>query len=194
MRTATGLLVLVSVAAAAVAAVPAPSTARADSAPYRIYASGAPSLASIRTLPAAARSRNVCWDYRSAERGFAAHMNQERIRRGQTRLRLDPELSKAARRHTREMVQADLLHHTTSTVLRRRVRNWLILGENVGVGATVASLHKAFMASPGHRENVLYSKFRFVGIGTRQKLARLWVTVIFESRANPWTPLPMPTC
>ncbi len=130
-----------------------------------------------------------CWKVRAAERGFVRAHNEERAARGLRRLRLDPELSKAARVHTREMTRADLLHHTDPSALRRRVTNWVLLGENVGVGATVASLHDAFMASPAHKENIMLPRFKFIGVGTASSDNRLWVTVIFESRRNPGTPL-----
>ena len=139
-------------------------------------------------------SSSSCWTYRPKERGFARAMNEERVAREMGRMRLDPELSRAARVHTREMIDADLLHHTSSTSLRRRVTNWTVLGENVGVGGTVGSLHAAFMASPAHKDNILYSPFKYVGIGTATGLGRLWVTVIFESRKDPGTRLRMPRC
>lgn len=136
----------------------------------------------------------TCWSYKPEERGFARAMNQERADQGLGKMRLDPELSKAARVHTREMTRDSVLHHTDSSALRRRVTNWIILGENVGVGGTVSSLHGAFMASPAHKENILFKRFNFVGVGTASSAGRLWVTVVFETRENPGTPLRMRKC
>jgi uncharacterized protein YkwD len=87
------------------------------------------------------------------------------------------------------MVRRNVLYHTPTDALKRRVTNWVELGENVGVGGTTTSLHGAFMDSPAHRSNILYSNFRYVGIGAKQAHGRLWVTVIFESRADPGSPL-----
>lgn len=137
---------------------------------------------------------NQCWTYKPSERGFARKINGARVLEGLTKLSLDPELSKAARKHTQEMWKRDKLYHTPSGKLRHRVTNWTIIGENVGVGGTVSSLHDAFMNSPAHRDNVLYTTFRHVGIGVAKKNGRMWVTVIFEAVANPGTPLSMPTC
>lgn len=167
-----------------------------------IFAAGivsAPAAAQGGTLEAlstvaVAAPDNACWNYKPAERGFARKINEARIADDLTKLSLDPELSKVARKHTREMWEQDSLHHTDSAVLRRRVTNWTILGENVGVGGDVQSLHQAFMDSPGHRENILLSTFRHVGIGVAQKDGRMWVTVIFEAVTDPGTTLPMPTC
>jgi uncharacterized protein YkwD len=156
---------------------------------------GAAILASIVVSPIAEASpTSSCWKYRSQERGFTRKINEARSNHGISRLQLDPQLSRVARRHTREMLGANNLFHTPSNRLRRRVTRWVVLGENVGVGGTVRSLHTAFMASPTHRENILYRSYRYVGVGTREVGGRLWVTVIFESRNNPGTRLEMPRC
>jgi len=151
-----------------------------------------------QTLPGFGPSSSVaateCWTWRPKERGFTRAMNEEREGRNLGRIRLDPELSKAARVHTRDMIRTNLLHHTSSTTLRRRVTNWTVLGENVGVGGTVGSLHAAFMASPAHKDNILYSRFKHVGVGTATAAGQLWVTVIFEATDNPGTRLRMPRC
>lgn len=143
---------------------------------------------------AASTTDSKCWVVKRDEQGFARKMNLARQAVGKRKLSLDPELSKVARKHTREMVDRDLLYHTSSDALRRRVTHWAILGENVGVGSAVDSLHAAFMASPGHKENILYTSFRHVGVGTKPAGGRLWVTVIFQARDDPGTTLRMPRC
>lgn len=135
-----------------------------------------------------------CWEPRAPEKGFAGQINSSRLNNGLSRVSLDPELSRAARLHTWWMAQKDELYHTPSHRLTRRVTNWVILGENVGVGGTVDSLHDAFMGSPAHRENIMRSSFRHVGVGTFTRNGRLWVTVIFEGTTDPGTTLPMPRC
>jgi len=126
---------------------------------------------------------------KAKERGFIAKHNAARDARGLSPLRMDVHLGKVARVHTREMTRKATLHHTSTTRLSRRVTRWSTLGENVGVGGTVSSLFSAFMNSPSHRDNVLYSKFNHIGVGTKTADGRLWVTVIFEARDNPGTPL-----
>lgn len=96
--------------------------------------------------------------------------------------------------HTWAMVRQQKLYHTPSDTLRHRITNWTILGENVGVGGNVESLHKAFMDSPAHRENILYPTFRYVGVGVLKRDGRMWVTVIFAAGEDPGTRLPMPAC
>ena len=130
-----------------------------------------------------------CGSPTATDKGFASKINAARRANDRGALRLDPQLSKAARVHTKEMVKKNLLHHTPTTTLKRRVTNWSQLGENVGVGSTVTSLHSAFMNSPAHKANILYGEFRYVGVGAIKNDGRLWVTVIFESRKDPGSPL-----
>lgn len=146
------------------------------------------------STPVATAPDNRCWTYKPTEKGFARRINDARLRTGQRKLSIDPELSKVARVHTRDMVNKNLLHHTTETDLRQRVNNWNTLGENVGVGAAVDSLHVAFMNSPAHRHNVLYPSFRHSGVGVIKANGRMWVTVLFEASNDPGTSLRMPRC
>lgn len=134
-----------------------------------------------------------CWNFKPSERAFARKMNEARAEQGLPKLRLDPELSKVSRVHTGEMIDQNLLHHATSAQLTRRVTNWRVLGENVGVGGGVASLDQAFMDSPAHKANILFG-FDFVGVGVSRSNGRMWVTVTFEKGSNPGTTLKMPRC
>jgi hypothetical protein len=144
--------------------------------------------------PAGGSDASRCWSYRDAERKFAKLTNAARSRIGHRKLRLDKQLSRVARVHTSEMVERTLLFHTPSNVLGRRVTRWTTLGENVGFGGSTDALQKAFMNSPEHRANILYSPFRHVGIGTRKKDGLMWVTVIFQRSRDPGTRLSMPRC
>lgn len=137
---------------------------------------------------------NPCWRFRKAERAMAASINKVRVRGRWTRLHLDPELSKVARAHTREMVLEDRLYHQNAKTLGYRVTNWRLIGENVGHGPDIDKLHKAFMNSRAHRDNILFDPFRHIGVGTFHWEDRLWVTVLFSTKGNPGTRLKMPDC
>ena len=128
----------------------------------------------------------ACYSPNLSERAFARLINASR---NAGDLRLDPELSKVAKVHTREMARKNSLFHSTSTQLRNRITNWSTLGENVGVGSGVASLHDAFMNSAAHRSNIMLPEYRHVGVGVIKKDGRMWVTVIFEARSDPGSPL-----
>ena len=160
----------------------------------RIISALAAAAALIALLPATGAADSRCWDYKWQERDMARKINNARDNHGKVRLSLDPELSKVARKHTSEMVQRTNIFHQSNRQLNRRVTNWYMLGENVGAGGTVDSLHSAFMNSSGHRYNIMKSEFRHVGIGTKRFGGRLWITVLFESRLDPGTRLKMPRC
>jgi uncharacterized protein YkwD len=139
-------------------------------------------------------ARRRCWSPTRGERAFARRINSARAGADFGSVRLDPELSKSAKVHTREMARRSSLYHTPSSTLRRRVTNWSILGENVGYGGGVDSLHRAFMGSPAHRANILLGTYRYVGIGVLNRDGRMWVTVLFEGRSDPGTTLRMRRC
>ncbi len=154
----------------------------------------AASVGALLLPVASAPAHAACYDYRRAEKRFARKINNSRQNHGLSRLRLDPELSKVAKVHTKDMIQRGGLFHQSSSLLDRRITNWALLGENVGRGSGVTSLHGAFMGSAPHRTNVLNSRFRYVGAGVLRRDGQMWVTIIFEATENPGTTLDMPGC
>lgn len=130
-----------------------------------------------------------CYNIKDSEKDFTAKMNLARSASGVGRLHLDRELSKVARRHAWEMDNKNTLYHTPSSKLRWRVTRWNMLGENVGVGGDVASLHRAFMQSPAHRANVMRSSYQHVGVGVHRDDNHMWVTIVFEAHRDPGTRL-----
>ncbi|MCU1499755.1 MAG: hypothetical protein JWM47_3708 [Acidimicrobiales bacterium] len=69
-----------------------------------------------------------------------------------------------------------LYHSKLSDGIRTR---WCSLGENVGYGGTVASIQDAYMRSPGHRANVLGSKWNAVGVGYAKNGNRVFTVQVF---------------
>lgn len=147
-----------------------------------------------RTLAGGSDRSGDCWKPRKAEREFTRKMNLARVSAARTSLRLDPELSLVARRHTRQMFESRRLFHSSRRQLRQRITRWSALAENVGVGRGPSDVHSAFMASESHRKNILSKTYRHVGVGSRTRADQTWVTVIFEARKDPGTTLDMPRC
>ena len=150
------------------------------------------SALAVTALAPATAGGNTCWDFKDADRAMAKKVNKARANNDRVKLTLDPEMSRVARSHSKTMAKKASLYHTKN--LGSKVTNWKSLGENVGYGSSVKQLHKMFMASSGHRTNILKSSYRYVGVGTTRKDGTLWVTVIFESKKNPGTSLSMPGC
>lgn len=126
------------------------------------------------------------------EREFVEKINRARARHGRKPVNIDVHISAVSGAHSRAMKRESELRHTGEKRLRARVTRWELLGENVGRGGSVDSLHKAFMASPGHRRTVLEERFRYAGIGIAQDYRQIWVTVLLESHIDPGTTMKLP--
>ncbi|HUG89081.1 MAG TPA: CAP domain-containing protein [Actinomycetota bacterium] len=113
-------------------------------------------------------------------------MNFERRPMERRTFKLEKRLSKIARRHSRDMAASGTLHHNSDLVQDVGNRPWKRLGENVGVAGssgsvqeTLQMLHGAFMDSDSHRRNILYGKYRKIGVGIVRGDGRMWVTIVF---------------
>jgi hypothetical protein len=122
------------------------------------------------------------------EGAFLSKINASRSAAGLAPVSVHSDLTPDARAHSAQMMDAGSIYHTSS--LSAVASGWEALAENVGVGPSVDSLHAAFMASSGHRRNIL-GDYNYVGIGVSQSdSGQLWVTVIFMRKG---APAPAPT-
>jgi hypothetical protein len=120
-----------------------------------------------------------------SEQGFLSAINSTRSSNGLGPLKMDGGLQSHARKHTADMIAAGKIYHSSSGELKGAAGSgWDKLGENVGRGGTVKSLHKAFMDSSGHRANIL-GDYNYVGIGTdTSDDGILYVTVVFMKKGS----------
>jgi hypothetical protein len=103
--------------------------------------------------------------------------NRSRAQQGLRPLAVELQLTRVARDWSNTMAAERKLYHRPD--LRGAINgDWQRIGENVGVGPSVERIHEAFMASPGHRANVL-GDFDRLGIGIYERNDRLWITVNF---------------
>jgi len=117
--------------------------------------------------------------WKAAELRMMRWINRERTDEGLNALKFRKTLGYLGRKHSRKMRSAGFIFHSDLSRTVRRLR-WRTAGENVGVGPTAGALHKAFMASPGHRANVLASGYDRVGVGLVTSAGGvIWVTVLF---------------
>ena len=128
----------------------------------------------------------------SSEKTFAKKVNKARSRRDLGTVALDKELSLVAEAHSKAMRRKNSLEHSREEWMRQRVTRWEIIGENVGRGRSVDSLHEAFMASEGHREIVVDEEYRNLGVGIAPDGDYIWITVLFEAYEDPGTTMEMP--
>ncbi|MER7225453.1 CAP domain-containing protein [Streptomyces rubradiris] len=102
-------------------------------------------------------------------------VNTERNKVGCRPLTLDPALTKAAQEHSADMAAHQNMSHTgsdgsdPSLRITRAGYTWSSYGENVAYGYTTAEQVMAgWMASPGHRANILNCGFQEIGVGLAQ--------------------------
>ena len=110
---------------------------------------------------------------------MAWYINHERVIRGIPAMHLYEPFTVMAHKHSAAMAAKNLLYHNPYLVAWLSPWPWKIIGENVGYGWGVYSLHLAFMASPAHRSNILDPRFRYFGVGNVWSGGKLWTTVIF---------------
>jgi uncharacterized protein YkwD len=97
--------------------------------------------------------------------------NHSRARAGCGQLKVNQALVTASVRHSSYMASTGRFSHTGSGgsnfVIRSRTAGYgAAMGENIGWGyRTSSEMFKAWMASPGHRANILNCSAKSVGIG-----------------------------
>jgi uncharacterized protein YkwD len=140
---------------------PNPAAAKSDSCPG---ASLTPDEGNLETI----RAATLCL------------VNRERAANGESALQPNAQLQQAAQGHSESMVQEDYFEHTSpngdTPLSRMRAAGYIYssqvgyeVGENIGWGtlwlATPDAIVAAWMASPGHRANILDAHFRDTAIG-----------------------------
>jgi uncharacterized protein YkwD len=118
---------------------------------------------------AGTRQRGVTAE--AAEREALALVNHDRQTAGLAPVAWDDRLAEIARAHSRDMADHDFVGHVsprTGTALDRvhkaRLTPELIL-ENVGRAYSAQEAESGFMASPGHRANVVDPRAKRIGVG-----------------------------
>ena len=133
---------------------------------------------------------------------FVRATNADRRAKGLQSMATSATLAKLARSHSVAMARRSASRHGGRCDSRALWHNdiskasdhWVWLGQNVGCGslgsdgltASVRRVQNAFMASSGHRRNILYRKANLFGVGTWIKDGVIWVTVNFEQTTPGW--------
>ena len=111
-----------------------------------------------------------------------AEVNATRHQHGLKPLVVDKRLAATARAWAERMASTATLAHNDPLFSAASHRRLGIkrLGENVGFDISVPAQHKAFLASPHHRDNVLQASYRVAGFAVvRDKDGHLWSTEDF---------------
>jgi len=111
------------------------------------------------------------------ESSFVTKINELRASKGLPSLQVNANLVAKARAWSAGMAAAGKIWH--STLSDGVTADWKKLGENVGMGGSVDGLHKAFVASPHHYDNLVDPAFGQVGIGIVMSGTTMFVTEVF---------------
>ena len=113
---------------------------------------------------------------------MAGLINGARADAGLAPLALDDNASQIAQEWSASMAASNTLNHNPSlgSAIDSRVgTGWVAYAENVAYNGSHEGAYSAFMASDGHRANILNPSFDRMGIGIVQDGGTFWVTVVF---------------
>jgi len=127
--------------------------------------------------------------------------NAERAKAGLPPLALSDQLNAAAQSYTQVLATSGCFEHTCGPVPNMADRlgragygDWTAIGENIAAGyRTPETVMAGWMASPGHRSNILSPKYTEIGIGmvSGGALGMYW-TEDFGARTQPAIAAPLP--
>jgi cysteine-rich secretory family protein len=144
---------------------------------------GALALAAIPIVAVVLAGFGAVASTSSDESSFVSRINSERTSRGLQPLSVASDLVSVARNWSSHMASSQTISHDPN--ISNEVSNWTRLGDNVGRGPDVTSIHDAFMNSPEHRSNILDPEYTQIGVGVvAGSDDRLYVTEIFVRRAT----------
>lgn len=116
--------------------------------------------------------------------------NTQRILAGCRPLRVNYDLRRAARRHSRRMAEAHTMSHQLPgeprlgrRITRAGYTGWTRVAENIAAGYTTSgSVTRAWWASTGHRRNITDCSLRHIGVGVVFNGLRMYWTQNFGRR------------
>jgi uncharacterized protein YkwD len=108
-------------------------------------------------------------------------VNQTRGNNGLRGLEILPGFSDKATNWARELVRCQCLKHRNGPYGANA--GWCAAAENVGRGYSLEQIHRAFLGSPPHRENILTRRMTHIGVGVaRDASGEIFVVQAFQDR------------
>lgn len=107
-------------------------------------------------------------------------INASRKANGKAALAAHAEAAKKAQAWSQQMARTGKLAHSgpNGSIDTTGLTGWCGLAENVGKGPSLRTIHDAFMASSGHRANIL-GRWNKAGTGVVKSGSTYWVTEIY---------------
>jgi len=126
-----------------------------------------------------------------AEADFANRVNALRASVGRAPLGVHPVLTAKAENWAAYMAGSGCLCH--SNLPDGVTVAWTKLGENIGRGPSVASIHDALVHSPLHYANMVDPSFNCIGVGVAYGSGGMYVAEVFMNGAGPAAPAYVPS-
>lgn len=112
-----------------------------------------------------------------AQEQVLKELNNDRIALRLRSLNTHDEAQAKAQAWAEKLARENKLYHSKLTDgIRSR---WCSIGENVGYGPSVAAVQDAYMASAGHRANIVATKWNGVGVGHATNGNRVYTVQVF---------------
>jgi uncharacterized protein YkwD len=129
----------------------------------------------------------------SVEQELFELVNLEREKAGLDKLEWNHQLAQAAREHSRLLATNRTLSHQfdSETALPARLAaagaRFTASAENVATAVSAEEVHTALMHSPGHRANIMSTKYNAAGVGVVEAHGYLFVTEDFAFATRAYT-------
>ncbi|MFC9289550.1 CAP domain-containing protein [Streptomyces sp. NPDC057052] len=152
-----------------------PAPARTAAAPKPTAASPSTTTAAPKPPAATTPATGTAPPASAAVTRVVALVNSERAKAGCSPVTLNAKLSQAAQAHSADMASHNTMSHTGSDGsdpgqrITRAGYLWSTYGENVAYGySTPEQVMAGWMASAGHKRNILDCGFKEIGVGLAQ--------------------------
>lgn len=142
-------------------------------------------LIAAALLPAALPATAASLDPVAAE-DFVRWINRERAAMGIAPLSIHPDLVEGAGYQAWQIAGAGTLFHNSD--LGSVTVGWTAIGENVAYAPSPARAHELLMNSPGHRANILGTRYTHVGVGVVNSGGTYWVAQVFAGLPDAFRP------
>lgn len=113
------------------------------------------------------------------ERRLASIVNRARESRGLGPLKLNGKMTRKAHRHSVTMASHRTIFHSSCLTCHSPKPTMHAMGENVARAGGLKAAHRNLMRSSSHRNNILCSCYKAMGIGVVKRGGKVYVTQIF---------------
>ena len=113
----------------------------------------------------------------SAQSQVLNELNADRKANGRSALPVQADAQRKAQAWAEKLARENKLYH--SNLPDGISTRWCSLGENVGYGPSIAAIEDGYMASSGHRANILSTKWNGVGVGYAKNGSRIYTVQVF---------------